>query len=651
MAHWIYIKAKEITMQKTLIKQVALLLLSLSSSFAVAQKTGELPILPTPNGAIIRWYLPNQTFPSQGFRLERTNPDGSRSNIVIQSPMPKNEVEQSKLLDPKLFDYLQKLYSNPPKDSNEKFQRGIFDLKALTDPSMARVMGVLYEDKGLQANKKYVYRVLALTPTPTLIGSSSVITGQTPDVPVVQKIIANQIPNRITLTWAEPSQGNADIVAYRVFKAENNNIFVPVQVQPLFPSGKTPNFVDDKISATKIYQYSISSIDVFGREGKRSAAIRVDASLSAPLTAPRILEIATPDDRLELRFTPTQDNRVTQILIYRGSNIDKLVLLTKIDANATSFTDLNVRGGTAYAYALAVQSGTSISPRSAARVATAINTTPPKAPSNLKISSTTKTITLTWAASPEPDVWGYLIYRANTRQTTLKDAALLNQAPIKTTTYTDTLTEGSNQEFTYQIITINTSAIRSQPSLISLSLIDKTPPATPTLFNVTSLENSIGLTFSSSDPDTVQILIYRISPQGRLQLVKKLAANATGYIDTSPIPNLPYVYTIIAIDAKGNRSQPSNRMVGTAVLTQAPPTPMVTLQIKNNTATLTWTRTKPRTYYILYQQRNNQWIQITEVIDATTYTLKNIKKGEKYAIRATDLAGNLSPFSNTLEIR
>jgi fibronectin type 3 domain-containing protein len=636
---------------KILLTRAAIGLIGLLLSLATAQKTGELPILPTPNGAILRWYLPAQTFPSRGFRLERTNPDGSRSNIAISSPMPKPEVERQKLLDPKLYDYLQKLYSNPPKDSNEKFQRGIFDLKALASSNMARVMGILFEDKGLQAGKKYVYRVIALGSSETLVGLSSVVTGQTPAVPVVEKISSSQTPGRISLSWAVPKNGNGDIVAYRVFKAESN-IFVPVQVEPLFPSGAIPNFVDDQISPDKIYQYRISSIDIFGREGQPSQAISVDASLAAPLVPPRILEIATPDDRLELRFTPNQDKRVSQILIYRGSDIDKLTLLTKIAPNAKNFTDSKVIGGISYAYALAVQSGSSISPRSPAKVATAINSTPPKTPSQAKISSSTNSLSLTWAANPEPDLWGYLIYRSTNKDTALKDAVLLNPTPLKTPKFTDTLLQGSTLEYSYQIVAINTSAIRSQPSqTISASLTDQTPPATPILLNVSPLENSVGLTFSSSDPDTTQILIYRVSPQGRLQLIKKLAANATGYIDTTAIANLPYVYTIIAIDKNGNRSQASNRMVGTAVLTQAPPVPSVKIQISNNTAVLTWTRAKPRTYFIIYQQRGTQWIQISEVIDATSYTLQTIKKGEKYALRSIDLAGNLSEYSNTLEIR
>ncbi len=632
-----------------LLTRVTLLCL-LFSSLGLAQKTGELPILPTPNGAILRWYLPNQTFPARGFRLERTNPDGSRTNLAVASPMPKAEVERQKLLEPKFYDYLQSLYLIAPKNSNEKFQRGILDLKALTDSKMARVLGVFFEDKGLQAAKKYSYRVLALGSSETVVGSASVTTGKTPIVPVVGSIGVGQSVGKISLTWQNPGVA-ADIVAYRIYKAESNSIFVP-QVNPLYPSGNKPNFVDTQINPEKTYQYAISSIDVFGREGARSQAISVDARLAAPLLAPRIIDIGTPDDRLELRFTKNLDTRVSKILIYRGSNVDKLVLLTNLPASASSYTDKTVRGGISYAYAIAVQSGSSISAKSAAKVAVALNRTAPKTPVQLSILSSTKTIVLKWAANPEPDLRGYLIFRSSSKNTALKDSVLLSRAPQKNNSYTDTLPIGFEGVNSYRVVAINTSGVRSRASAgVSATLIDKTPPATPTLLNVKPLENSVGLTFSSGDPDTVQILIYRVSPQGRLQLVKKLAPNATGFIDSTAIPNLPYVYTIIALDAKGNRSKPSNRMVGTAILTQAPVAPVVKVQIKNGTATFTWTRAKPRTYFVLYRLQGTQWIQVSEVIDALILKYTRVKKGEKYAFRAMDLAGNQSKNSNILEIK
>jgi fibronectin type 3 domain-containing protein len=618
------------------------------SSLAHAQKTGELPILPTPNGAVLRWYLPNQTFPSgKAFRLERTNPDGSRTNIAVQSPMPRAEVERQKLVDTKLFDYLEQLYSTPPTNDNEKFQRGIFDLKALADPKLSRALGVIYTDSGLQTGKKYSYKVFVGT---AQLGASSVVTGQSPAVPVVGRITPSLAPTRISLSWATPA--NADVVAYRVLKAEGSGAFVPVQLEPYFPNGNTPSFVDDNFDPSKTYRYAVSSIDIFGREGKQSLAIAVDARDAAPLTPPRLLDIARLDDRLELRFTPVEDKRVTEIVVFRGSNVDKLLPYTKIPANSRSFVDKNVVGGTSYAYALAVQAKQALSGRSSPKVAKAINTTPPKTPSGLKTVTDTKTIRLTWAKNPEKDLLGYLVYRSSSKTAALSEAALLTGKPISQNSFTDTQPEGLNQQFFYRIVAQNTSGVRSVASgVIGATLTDKTPPVAPVLLNVSALENSVGLTFNSTDPETVQLLVFRVSPQGRLQLVKKLPANATGFIDTTMIPNLPYVYTVFAVDKNGNRSKPSNSMVGTAVLREAPPTPTnIKLVFKNGKATLTWTRAKARTYVVVYRQRGSEWIQVSEVLDATTHTF-SAQKGEKYALRAIDLAGNLSQYTAPIEIK
>lgn len=624
------------------------LLFTLCSSLAHAQKTGELPILPTPNGAVIRWYLPSQTFPTgNAFRLERTNPDGSKTNISIPSPLTRDKVEQQKLLDIKLYDYLAKLYSAPPKTDNEKFQRGIFDLKALADPKLSSALGILHTDSGLQAGKKYTYRVFAGS---SQVGSSSVVTGKSPAVPVVGKISAKLSPTRIALSWAAPQ--NADVVAYRVLKAEGSGAFVPVQLEPLFPSGATPNFVDDKFDSTKTYRYALLCIDLFGREGQPSQSLSVDAREAAPLEPPRLVDIARTDDQLELRFTPITDKRVSEIVIYRGGNVDKLLPYSKIKANSSSFIDKNVLGGTSYAYALAVQAGQTLSPRSMAKVAIAINTTPPKTPSGIKVVADTKTIKLSWAKNLEKDFWGYLLYRSSSKTAPLAESTLLTGKPISQNSYTDTQPQGLDQQFFYRLVALNTSGTRSLASaVVGATLTDKTPPTAPVLLNVSALENSVGLSFNSTDSDTVQILVFRVSPQGRLQLVKRLPANATGFIDTTMIPNIPYVYTVFAVDKNGNRSKPSNNMVGTAVMREAPPMPSgIKLSFKNGKATLTWTRAKARTYFVLYRQRGEDWIQISEVLDATTYTF-SAQKGEKYALRAIDLAGNLSKYSAVLEIK
>ncbi|MFN3265696.1 MAG: hypothetical protein ACK41E_02545 [Deinococcales bacterium] len=620
----------------------------LFSSLAYAQKTGELPILPTPNGAILRWYLPAQTFPNgNAFRLERSNPDGSKTNIKVQSPLPRALILEQKLLDTKLYDYLVRLYTTPPKSDSEKFQRGIFDLKALADPKLSRVLGVLYSDSKLLAGKKYTYRVFVGN---AQLGAASVTTGQSPAVPVVGRITPSLSPTRITLAWATPTAGN--IVAYRIFRAEGNGALLPLQLEPFLPSGKTPQFVDDSFEPNKTYRYAVSSIDIFGREGKPSATISVDARDAAPLEPPRLLDIVRLDDRLELRFAPILDKRVREIVVYRGSNVDKLLPYATIPASTKSFTDSKVIPGTSYAYALAVRTGQTQSARGNPKVAKAINTTPPKPPGGVKVVADSKTFKVSWAKSLEPDLQGYLVYRSSSKTTPLSESTLLSGSPITQTSFTDTQPEGLEQTYFYRVVAVNTSGVRSSASTpVAATQQDKTPPAPPVLLNVKALENSIGLSFSNTDPETVQLLLFRISPQGRVQLVKKLPANASGFIDTTMIPNIPYVYTLFALDKNGNRSKPSNSMVGTAVLREAPPAPSgVKLEFKNSKATLTWNRAKARTYFVLYRQRGSEWIQVSEVIDATTYTF-GAQKGEKYALRAIDLAGNLSDYSAILEIK
>jgi fibronectin type 3 domain-containing protein len=602
-----------------------------------------LPTLPNPTGGIVRWYLPQQTFPQNGFRIERTDPNGQKTSERLPSPMPKADVERDKLLEPDRYDYLSGLYRQAPKTNNERFQRGIFDLQAAVDPKLARVMGIWYEAKNLKPNTLYLFKVFAVGgSSETLIGNAELRPGKSPALTAPSGLRSSVVPGKISVSWqiADPN-----VVAYRVYRGEDNTPLVPVQPNPYFAEKDRINFVDTAFDPQKTYRYQVSSLDIFGRESQRSPEFKVVAMAAKPLSAPPLLAAQAVDDAVQLRWEKISDARVGQVLVLRGTNPDKLEVIARLPSTSSSYRDTSAVPATDYVYALQVQSGSSISPRGAGQMARAVNLTAPKSPQKLTISRSTTAIVLTWAANSERDLRGYVVYRSEQANTPLLQSQLLTEKPITTTRYTDTLRAGLEQTYFYRVLAINTTQIKSPPSqAVSGQLLDKTPPPAPTLLDASGLEGAVGLRFALAQTARVSHLeIFRVSPQGRVQFIAKVAPSTAGYVDKTAIPNLAYTYAVYSVDTAGNRSAPSNRMSAIAVLTKAPARPQnAKISLKDGSATISFTRA-PTLFYIVYRvTKTGTLIQISQPLEVGKYIVRDAKKGERYALRAIDISGNLS---------
>ncbi len=99
----------------------------------------------------------------------------------------------------------------------------------------------------------------------------------------------------------------------------------------------------------------------------------------------------------------------------------------------------------------------------------------------------------------------------------------------------------------------------STPINITIENIDKTPPQTPSNLRVNSSNmTSISMAWNAST-DNFGVVGYQISRNNEyLQLVKELS-----YTDTNLSPGTTYIYSVVAIDAGGNKSAPTTITVAT----------------------------------------------------------------------------------------
>ncbi len=135
---------------------------------------------------------------------------------------------------------------------------------------------------------------------------------------------------------------------------------------------------------------------------------------------------------------------------------------------ARDFTDRGLANGQTYYYALrAVRTeagGRARSTLSAVAAATPVDLTPPAAPANLVAVPSETAVRLAWNASPEEDVAGYVVYRAEAPGTAY---VRLTPTPITTTTYIDRTVE-RGKTYSYAVTAVDRAirpneSARSQP--------------------------------------------------------------------------------------------------------------------------------------------------------------------------------------------
>jgi fibronectin type 3 domain-containing protein len=605
------------------------------------------------NSISLRWFIPEKGIPKYGFRIYRS--DLKINFFEVKSPntqllSPKNKGSYEK--------YLQG-FTSLPKTKGEKARRFFAEAYSLTDLDFCKYLGTLFEDRDVKPGVKYKYRLVAKTENgESEIGqietkTSALILPKFPAKPT-----SDLTQDKVGILWNYPEYPEENpIVTFRIYRAEANQAFSLITPSGYFGNAKRDanrklvdrriSFTDPAVKPDTVYQYAITSVDIFGRESAKSPPITVDTSSMRPLLPPALGEPKSSDDKITLSWPAVQDKRITKITVLRGLNPDKLEPFSTLPANAIAFTDAKVRGGTDYYYALVVQNAAGdFSVRSLLQATRAFNATPPATPANVTLKPGTDRLELSWKPNPEPDIRGYLVFRApEGAAVPFEKYELVTSTVIPEAKFADLLPAGLAGKFTYRMVAINTTNVRSKPSEpVTGMLVDKSPPPSPVLLDVSGLDDSIGLAWSTTKvPDLDHYEIFRIGPLNKLEFVASTKPNATGYVDKTVIPNVSYAYAIYSVDKLGNRSEASNSLVARAFLSKPPETPKgFKLTVLKDGVKLEWQQIDRPIYYVVYRLEGETLVQIAGPLEAKQFVDATGKVGVKYVLRAIDLSGNLS---------
>lgn len=181
------------------------------------------------------------------------------------------------------------------------------------------------------------------------------------------------------------------------------------------------------------------------------------------------------------------------------------------------------------------------------------DSTPPTAPALTATAFSANRIDLQWTASTDNvGVTGYDITRDGNPLTTVNGT---------TTTYSDTTVQPVTT-YSYTVTAKDAAGNRAGSNIASAltPAADTIAPTTPANLRVTNKTSStISLAWNPST-DNVRVTGYDVY---RGSAVVGQGVSGTTYTDTGLLPSTLYSYTVIARDAAGNSSQPSNSVSDT----------------------------------------------------------------------------------------
>jgi chitodextrinase len=281
----------------------------------------------------------------------------------------------------------------------------------------------------------------------------------------------------------------------------------------------------------------------------------------------------------------------------------------------------------------------------------------PSVPIGLAASNVSpNSVTLSWTASTDvggAGIGGYYVYRNGNQVATVSSG----------TSYTDTALMTSTT-YSYQVAAIDTA---NPPKVSALStalpvttLADTQAPTVPTglaASNVSTSSLTLSWTASTDLPNpggagVGGYIVYRNGTQIS-------SVTTTSYSDAGLTPSTSYSYKVVAFDKAipVNLSAPSAALiVMTAADTQPPtaPSALTATTASSTQINLSWTASSDNvgvTNYLIERCQGASCANFAQIatFPTTTYNDTGLTGASSYSyrVRATDAAGNLSPYSNT----
>lgn len=317
-----------------------------------------------------------------------------------------------------------------------------------------------YVDNSVEPETTYVYRVVNVNGNISgdFSNQVSVLTVDPPAAPT--NLSSTATHDSVTLTWDAPADGQY-ITGYQILRRQPPGEET-LQVYVADTGSSATEWTDTNVEASTAYVYRVKAINAAG-VGAQSNFTRPETLPIPPLAAPGNLSATATHDAVTLTWEASDDDRVTGYRIQR----DGQVIVADTGSTDTGYVDSAVSADTAYEYGVsALGSDSSVSDT----VSVSITTTAPppsgdrpsQAPQNVRASSSSGSVTLTWDAPDDDSITGYQIIRRIPIGPNQNDwSVIVDDTDTTATTYVDSNVE-TGTRYLYRVKAVNEGGVGPQ---------------------------------------------------------------------------------------------------------------------------------------------------------------------------------------------
>lgn len=443
--------------------------------------------------------------------------------------------------------------------------------------SAAELLGLRFEDKTIEPNKLYVYR-LSMEPDSFIQGVQvAYFTMQThyaEEIPQVVLLEPKENENEIVLRWSRPAH-EKNFSAYHIERSDDggktyHRLNALPHTQPLSNSLPEANrdvflYTDSVPRNYVAYRYRVSGLTPFGDTGPPSEPVSAMGRDRTPPMPPENVQakyLGNGQMRISWEKRTTEPDLAGFHVARSDAITGNYLPLTEnnmLDRSTRVYLDRAVSESAPNYYIVVAVDTAGNGSVSLASYGMVLDTTPPRPPAGLEGSiDTNGVVRLRWRLGPEQDLLGYVVYSANQQDHTFGS---VSPQFVRDTVFTDTVSLRTlTEKIYYRLKAADLNQNHSSFSaILELKKPDIIPPVEPFFRRYQVLEDGIELEWVKSPSKDVEKHI--LMRQTNADTFWRMVAAWTGfsqpdrYMDTLVQPGAAYRYRIIAEDDDGLRSE------------------------------------------------------------------------------------------------
>jgi len=534
-------------------------------------------------------------------------------------------------------------------------------------PELARAAGLLFTDRTVSKDEKYIYQITLATSPKLSYEKGVVVTSpaETFGLSPVKDLQVSFLEKKAVITWPGTLYSGM-YTAYDIERSEDGKKFMPVTELPFVQTQasrlvKEYHYEDSVKEFHRTFYYRIRGISPFGEHGPYSNIAQGEAketSTDLPvITAATVITNKTIELKWEIPEALLAETR--QITVLRASKDEgPYVPITKeLPREARQFTD-NAPKSINY-YRIEVFNDLKASKRSFSRLAQLEDNTPPLAP--LAVIGTVDSagyVRLHWTPNSEPDLLGYRVFRANTASQEFTEVSrfILAKAFFKDTIDLKTL----SRKICYRIVAVDKNYnVSAYSAITTLTRPDRVPPIPAQFEKAGARNDTASLSWRPSpSKDVAAYELYRVNTDSlKRELVVRWNAKADSTRNKQqdvPVTTGAYQYILKTTDSAGNISEA--RTVSLYV-SKSQRSASISIKLKADRVkreiTLRWKNQAEVQYYFLYRATNDQPLILYQRLkNDDTWTDKELSPNNtyRYKLRPYFKDGRAGGLSSAFEI-